>query len=144
MGNIARTGGRGDGFAALLHRYRTRARWSQSGLATAICVDHSYVSRIESGTRMPSLEIVTRIADVLELDATDRATLILAAGFSPEELAPLRDTLARLAGLVDRPESLDIIDLCCHPDMPRATLQAVRHLLRTVLMQARAESEAAA
>lgn len=144
MGNIARTGGRGDGFAAALHHYRTRAGWSQSRLAQAVCVDHSYLSRTESGTRMPSLEIITRIADELELDATDRATLILAAGYAPDELVPLRDTLARLAGLMDKPESLDIIDLCCHPAMPRATLQAVRHLLRTVLMQARAESEAAA
>ena len=46
-------------FAPLLREYRDRRRLSQSRLAEAAGFDHSYVSRLESGTRMPTRDALS-------------------------------------------------------------------------------------
>jgi len=68
--------------AQAIRRYRLAAGFSQSKLATKARLDHSYVSRLEHGDRMPSREALGRIADVLGLDAEARDELLLAAGFA--------------------------------------------------------------
>lgn len=71
-------------FATALRRYRTAAALSQRGLARRSGLTPAYLSLLEAGRRMPERPTVERIADALELDAADRAALVLAAGYAPE------------------------------------------------------------
>lgn len=58
---------------------------SQSELARVAGCNHSYVSRLETGSRHPSTPaIVRRLADALALNPDARADLMIAAGFVPD------------------------------------------------------------
>jgi transcriptional regulator with XRE-family HTH domain len=48
-----------------------------------IGVDHSFISRLESGTRGPSRETVLAIARALHLGDQERDELLLAARYAP-------------------------------------------------------------
>lgn len=39
--------------------------WTQSDLARAVGVDHSYISRLEAGERIPSVSMLARLARVM-------------------------------------------------------------------------------
>ncbi len=56
---------------------------SQSKLAERLGVDHSYVSRIAAGQRIPSPDMVRKIADALDIPVEDMALLYF-------EIDPLR------------------------------------------------------
>lgn len=71
-------------FADTLRELRGRTI-SQCRLADLAGLDHSYMSRLESGGRLPSRAVVARIADVLGLTGGDRARLFLAADYRPDE-----------------------------------------------------------
>lgn len=78
-------------FAATLTGYREARGWSQSELARRTGVVHSYISRLEMlpdnpNRRVPSHEMVTFLADGLELTGRDRAELFLSAGFASHEM----------------------------------------------------------
>lgn len=68
-------------FAETLWSFRWQRRLSQSKLARMAGFDHSYVSRMEAGTRIPTREAVLRLATALELERDDRIELMAAAGF---------------------------------------------------------------
>lgn len=70
-------------FAARLRHYRELHRRSQSQLAKRAGVDHSYVSRLESGLRPPTRAAIERLADALGSDADERRLLFASAGFLP-------------------------------------------------------------
>ena len=76
-------------FGVLLATFRGRAgtregkRLSQSELAERAGFDHSYVSRLECGIRMPSFETVLDLAAALELSEADTDRLLIAAHFPP-------------------------------------------------------------
>jgi transcriptional regulator with XRE-family HTH domain len=72
-------------FGQLLAYYRQRAGISQSRLARMIHVDHSFVSRLEHGTRGPSRETVLAIARALNLSDQERDELLLSARYAPGE-----------------------------------------------------------
>ncbi len=86
-------------FAERLRHYREFHRRSQSQLAKRAGVDHSYVSRLESGTRPPTRAAIERLADALGSDADERRLLFASAGFLPSipilELDPIGRTAAR-------------------------------------------------
>jgi transcriptional regulator with XRE-family HTH domain len=71
-------------FGQYLARYRNRIRLSQAGLARLAEVDHSYVSRLESGHRSPSRDSIAAFIPHLEVNEQERATLYEAAGYIPE------------------------------------------------------------
>lgn len=83
---------------ALLRDYRDRLRLSQSQLAEIVGADHSYISRIENGTRRPSRAMIEKLTLAFGLQEREREEFFLAAGFSiggsavplPKELAALR------------------------------------------------------
>lgn len=72
-------------FGEELRRQRARQRISQSRLALEAGFDHSYVSRIESGTRKPTREAVLALADALRAAPQERDRLLIAAGFMPDD-----------------------------------------------------------
>ena len=56
-----------DHFAENLQRLRTERGYTQQ-LAKLVCVDRSSIARWESGTRVPDLILLARIADCLEVE----------------------------------------------------------------------------
>lgn len=80
-------------FAAVLAELRTARGWSQGKLGIEAEIDHSYVSRIERGERMPHRPAVLALAEALEATERDTDRLLVAAGFlplSPRVLGALR------------------------------------------------------
>ena len=59
-----------------------RPHVSQSRLAKAAGVDHSYISRLEDGSRKPTREMVDRIATALSATPEERTRLMESAGFT--------------------------------------------------------------
>lgn len=80
-------------YGSLVRRYRIRRRLSQVALAERIGADHSYISRLESGARHPSMDVAIRIADALDVYGADRVVLLSEAGYVEY---PLSDEVARL------------------------------------------------
>lgn len=83
---------RGDGsegrnteeFRGLLKRAREARRWSQERLAGEAEMDHSLVSRLESGQRSPTRDAIGKLARGLDLSPEQKDRLLIAAGFFPE------------------------------------------------------------
>lgn len=76
-------------FATSLRRYRESKRLSQSRLAAYAEFDHSYVSRLESGSRFPTRTAVIKLSEAMSLDAAQRDALLASAGFMPEQVENL-------------------------------------------------------
>src|SRR5215218_2894769 len=72
-------------FRALLKRHREARRWSQEKLASEAEMDHSLVSRLESGQRSPTREAIGKLARGLDLPTEQKDRLLIAAGFFPEQ-----------------------------------------------------------
>lgn len=79
-------------FAAALRTARQAHRppLSQSKLAERAGFYHSYVSRLETGTRLPTREAVVELGAALDLDPDDFDRLLLAAGFAPKGMQKAR------------------------------------------------------
>ncbi|MCC5812498.1 MAG: helix-turn-helix transcriptional regulator [Ectothiorhodospiraceae bacterium] len=54
-----------------LRRARSARRYSQEQLAFLSDIDRTYVSQLERGVVNPSLLVLSKLADALELDVTD-------------------------------------------------------------------------
>lgn len=93
-------GGRGSrgprlfAWGRALQDLRDRRGLSIYRLAERTRVDHSTVSKLEAGRRLPSYEMVVRLAEALAADEAERASLFLAAGFVPPD-----GSVLSLAGL---------------------------------------------
>src|SRR5215831_21185607 len=73
------------GLARRLREARERAGLSQRALALGICTP-AYVSRLEKGERIPSLQLLRRLAQRLGADAEE-----LASGVRGGRIDPLLD-----------------------------------------------------
>lgn len=69
------------GFAAVLRELRLSRGMSQLRLSRMVGVDHTHISRLESGRNGPSPGLVQRIADALQLTPDETRQLAEAAGF---------------------------------------------------------------
>jgi transcriptional regulator with XRE-family HTH domain len=70
----------------LLRAYRRRSCLSQDAIGRSVGYDHSFVSRLESGSRLPSRDTVLRLAHAMDLDGRDTDQLLASAGFLPLRL----------------------------------------------------------
>lgn len=70
-------------FGTELATLRKMSHVSQDKLAELSDLDHSFISRLETGTRKPSRDTVERISAALELDAGNRDVLLQSAEFLP-------------------------------------------------------------
>jgi transcriptional regulator with XRE-family HTH domain len=68
-------------FAVVLRNLRESRGVSQSKLSRLIGVDHSYVSRMEMGQRLPRVEVAKAICEALQLDRTEIHILGVSLGF---------------------------------------------------------------
>lgn len=105
-------------FAALLIRHRDARRWSQDRLAEEAALDHSLVSRLESGQRNPTREAVGKLASGLGLTDGEWDELQMVAGFLPHRPE---------ATIADEPAVLDLYQLV------KASNPAQQALLRNLL-----------
>ena len=117
-----------SGFGMTLKRFREARRVSQSKLAERAGFDHSYVSRLESGARMPTRDAVLQLSRALELPDLQQDELLAAAGFLPREVASL------LAG---EPEITEVLGLLQNAQVPEAYRDSMRQVLRLLAEQAR-------
>ncbi|MGF6883175.1 transcriptional regulator with XRE-family HTH domain [Nocardia sp. GAS34] len=71
------------GVGPLLREWRNRRRLSQLDLALAADSSARHISFIETGRSRPSVEMVLRLADHLDVPVRERNTLLVAAGYAP-------------------------------------------------------------
>ncbi|MDQ3045273.1 MAG: helix-turn-helix domain-containing protein [Chloroflexota bacterium] len=118
----------GSGFGGALKALREVGRVSQSKLAERAGFDHSYVSRLESGARMPTREAVRQLAIALELERNKQDELLAAAGFLPREVSSL---------LSAEPEITEVLGVLQDDAVPEAYRDNMRKVLRLLAEQAR-------
>ncbi len=114
-------------FAPYLREMRERSRLSQSRLAEAAGFDHSYVSRLECGSRMPTREAVLKFSDALCLSEHDRDGLLASAGFLPGSIESL------LAG---EPVLSEALALLQSRAVPAEVRDDVRQMIALIVRQA--------
>jgi transcriptional regulator with XRE-family HTH domain len=68
---------------ALLRQWRATRRMSQLDLSLEADISSRHLSYVESGKAQPSREMVTRLADALNVPLRERNSLLIAAGFAP-------------------------------------------------------------
>ena len=97
-----------------IKHYRTEKKMSQEDLGNIVCVNNEHISRIESGKKNLSLELLILIANALDVSADDLLTDNLKHSSSPvgteihdllldcnhDEKAILTRTLTFLKGLL--------------------------------------------
>lgn len=83
----------------VLRRYIERDGRNQSELAREAGINHSTVSRILSGSRPLTREVLALLAPVLDLTEDEHDDLLILAGYVPEGLI---DDLRLLASLPDK------------------------------------------
>lgn len=114
-------------FAPLLREYRDRRRLSQSRLAEAAGFDHSYVSRLESGTRMPTRDAVAKLAEAMGLEEGERDALLASAGFMPGRIENL---------FASEPILSEVLGLLQDRAVPAEVREDVRHMISLLVRQA--------
>lgn len=115
-------------FGALLKSLREGRGVSQSRLAERADFDHSYVSRLESGARMPTREAVDRLSEALNLEKQQHDSMLAAAGFLPRDVSSL---------ISSEPVIGKIIDLLQDEAVPSEYRDNFRMILKLLVEQAR-------
>jgi transcriptional regulator with XRE-family HTH domain len=115
-------------FGTLLKQLRERNNVSQSKLAEHAKFDHSYVSRLESGARMPTRDAVDRLGEAMELDQQLRDSMLAAAGFLPRDVSSL---------LSSEPVIGEVLELLQNEAVPSEYRDSVRQVLHLLTQQAR-------
>src|ERR1700742_2296389 len=70
-------------FGELLRDWRQGRRLSQLELSLQADISARHVSYVENGRSRPSRDMVSRLADVLDVSLRDRNLLLVAAGYAP-------------------------------------------------------------
>jgi transcriptional regulator with XRE-family HTH domain len=98
----------GNAFGVLLGRRLKAAGLNQSSASYRAGFDHSYFSRLISGSRMPTRDAVDKIAEALAWTEAEHRTALMAAGFLPGEMLGLIDSdILAFADALSRAESHD-------------------------------------
>lgn len=69
---------------ALLREWRAARRLSQLDLALDVGMSARHLSHIETGKAQPSRDMITRLADALEMPLRERNALLITAGYAPK------------------------------------------------------------
>ncbi len=115
-------------FGQLLKSLRERRGVSQSRLAERAEFDHSYVSRLEGGARMPTRDAVDRLGDAMELSEGERDMLLAAAGFLPRDFSKI---------LSAEPVLGEVFYLLSDEQLPAEYRENMRQILHLMAEQAR-------
>ena len=115
-------------FGTLLKQLREQVGVSQSKLAERAEFDHSYVSRLESGARMPTRDAVDRLGEAMTLEQGTRDALLAAAGFLPKDVSSL---------LSSEPVIGEVLDLLQDEGVPTEYRENMRQVLKLLAAQVR-------
>ncbi len=115
-------------FGKLLKTLRERHGVSQSKLAERADFDHSYVSRLESGARMPTREAVDRLGQAMSLEDVQLDSLLASAGFLPRDVSSL---------LSAEPALGEVLEMLQDEAVPSEFRENVRNMMRIMVQQAR-------
>ncbi len=115
-------------FGVLLKRFREGRGVSQSKLAERAEFDHSYVSRLESGARMPTRDAVDRLGQAMGLEQSELDALLAGAGFLPRDVTSLFSS---------EPVLGEVLDLLQDEGVPTEYRENMRQVLRLLAQQAR-------
>lgn len=115
-------------FGTLLKKFREQHGVSQSKLAERADFDHSYVSRLESGARMPTREAVDRLGQAMSLEQPQQDSLLASAGFLPRDVSSL---------LSSEPALGQMLEMLQDEAVPSEFRESVRNMLRIMVQQAR-------
>lgn len=114
-------------FAEEFKRQRMLSSNSQSRVAERAELNHSYVSRMEAGTRIPSREVIDKLAVVMNSKPEDHDRLLSLAGYRPN---------SPFAIFADHPEIRELWEYLNNENVPldkrKATRAIVRNLLKAV------------
>jgi transcriptional regulator with XRE-family HTH domain len=121
----------GNTFAMALRQSREEKRLSQSRLAAAAGFDHSYVSRLESGTRTPTRDAVSKLGEALALDDIQVDALLAAAGFMPARIENL---------LAAEPVVGEVLGLLQNGGVPEEVREDLRAAISLLIRQAQRAS----
>ena len=80
-------------FGKLLEDIREQHGLSASRLARRVGCDHSYISRLEYGTRTPSFSLVVLLANALGLQGAERIRFFSSAHFSEHPISRIESML---------------------------------------------------
>ncbi len=99
------TSGPSDALGRLLTRFRNERGLAQKQVADLAEINNSTLSRLESGDRGVSREVLDRLCDVLQLDRHERLDVLTAAGYLNQDAAQLLadDDIAQIARLLYSP-----------------------------------------
>ena len=115
-------------FGNLLKQLREQHSISQSKLAERAGFDHSYVSRLEGGARMPTREAVDKLGEALHLDRNGRDGMLASAGFLPKDVSSL---------LSSEPVIGEVLDLLQDEAVPTEYRDNMRQVLKLLTAQVR-------
>ena len=115
-------------FGNLLKQLREQQSVSQSKLAERAGFDHSYVSRLESGARMPTREAVDRLGEAMRLDRNGLDAMLASAGFLPKDVSSL---------LSSEPVIGEVLDLLQDEGVPTEYRDNMRQVLKLLTAQVR-------
>lgn len=118
----------GTDFGNLLKSLREKHGVSQSKLAERADFDHSYVSRLESGARMPTREAVDRLGMAMNLEHGSLDMLLASAGFLPKDVTSL---------LSAEPALGEVLEMLQDETVPTEYRESMRSMLRVMVQQAR-------
>lgn len=108
-------------FGAALKRLRGHRGSSQSRLARLAGLDHSYLSRLESGDRHPSRGVVIDLSAALSCDEAEMQSLLVSAGYAPAE------------GLTIEADLLALNEALASTELPETWKDAMRDSVRALL-----------
>ncbi len=94
-------------FGLLLKELRESRGLSQSALGRRCGTSHATISRLESGERMPSRKLVSRLARAMALDQAEAARLFAVAGFWPTVACNSRQSLLAILSRLLEDRKLD-------------------------------------
>lgn len=120
---------------AMLRRLRDRRRWSQERAAAEADLDHSLVSRIESGKRALTPYALDAIMQGWPLSTAERDELALAAGLAPVDPAAM---------LTDEPVVVALYRYLRDPGVPARDRLRVREIVRLLVEPSEPAAHAAA
>ena len=116
-------------FRALVKRHREARHWSQERLAAEAAMDHSLISRLESGQRSPTRDAIDKLARGLALQPEQKDRLLIAAGFFPERAEH---------ALVDEPMVGKLYSLLRDEETPEPVRDNLRRVLTSLVELAHA------
>lgn len=66
-----------DAFGVILRKYRLEKELTLEGLSERVGVAHSFIHRLEIGTKQPSFRMVLKLADALSIGSGEFAEAVV-------------------------------------------------------------------